>query len=38
MIVAHHLFVAIASVNGGLEDFYLLLGKLGTVQTPDADA
>jgi hypothetical protein len=33
MVVADHLFVAVARVNGWLEDFYVLLGKLSTAQT-----
>ena len=33
VVVAHHLFIAIARVDGGFEDFHLLLGKLCTTQT-----
>jgi len=35
VVVAHHLLVAVAGVDGRLEDFYLLLGKLRTAQTAD---
>jgi hypothetical protein len=33
VVVADHLFVAVAGVYGWFEDFHLLLGKLCTAQT-----
>jgi len=35
MVMAHHLLVAVAGINGRLEDFYLLFGKLGTTESAD---
>jgi hypothetical protein len=35
MIVTHHFLVAIARINGRLENFNVLLGKLGTAQASD---
>ena len=35
MVVADHLFVAVAGVDGRLEDFDLLFGELGTAQAAD---